>query len=332
MEVTQADTNKENPQVDQEPDGLIVYSVVVPISERHDDLKELYLLFSKELKAAGFRFEFIFVLDGRQQEAEKSLVALKKERSEIKIISLNRSFGEATTLSVGFEYARGPLIVTLSPYFQVEPYEFSKVLRALEEGKNDLVITRRYPRIDSIFNRVQSLVFHRITQVLTGTKYHDISCGLRVFRRKVAEEVHLYGDLHRFLPLLAYQRGFKVVEVPVRQSPHDKKARINKPGVYLRRLLDIMTLFFLFKFTKKPLRFFGLLGSSLSGAGVVTLGYLALYKLLGFGGIAGRPLLILGVLLLVLGVQFFSIGLLGEIIIFTHSSETKDYQIKEILS
>jgi hypothetical protein len=141
----------------------------------------------------------------------------------------------------------------------------------------------------------------------------------------------LYGDLHRFLPLLAYEQGFKVSEVPVQQSRSDIKRRVHKPGIYLRRLLDVLTLFFLLKFTKKPLRFFGLVGSGLSLAGLVMLGYLGLYRLLQYGPIAGRPLLILGVLLTVLGLQLFSIGLLGELIVFTHARDRKDYQIEEIL-
>lgn len=322
---------KETLQTTNGSDKSIDYSIVVPISERYDDLREIYFQFSNELSSTGKKSEFIFVLDGSKPKAQQVLLEVKKEYPEIKIVSLNRSFGEATALSVGFEHAKGPVIITLSPYFQVEPFEIKKMLKMLEEEKYEIVISRRFPRIDSLFNRMQSSVFHWITQVLTGIRYHDISCGLRVMRREVTEEVHLYGDLHRFFPLLAYQRGFKIAEVSVRQSPLDKKRRIHKPGVYLRRLLDILTLFFLFKFTKKPLRFFGLVGSALSGAGTVTLGYLALFKILGFGGIAGRPLLILGVLLLVLGVQLFSIGLLGEIIIFTHASETKDYQVKKVL-
>ena len=161
-------------------------------------------------------------------------------------------------------------------------------------------------------------LFHQLIRKLTQTTYHDITCSLRAMRRQVAEEVHLYGDLHRFFPLLAYQRGFKVVELPVRQSRHDLKRRPYGPGMYLHRLLDILTVFFLFKFTKKPLRFFGLVGSELFIAGAIIVGYLGLYRLFEFGGIAGRPLLILGALLMMLGAQLFSIGLLGELLIFTH--------------
>jgi hypothetical protein len=149
-------------------------------------------------------------------------------------------------------------------------------------------------------------------------------------KRKVIEEIRLYGELHRFLPLLAYELGFKVSEVPVQQSQFDLARRVYEPGIYLRRVLDVLTLFFLVKFTKKPLRFFGLVGSAVSLTGVVILGYLGLDRLLG-GAIAGRPVLILGVLLTVLGLQLFSIGLLGELIVFTHARDRKDYQIEEIL-
>ena len=306
------------------------FSVVVPICERHDDLKALYLQYAKILTEKGKCFEFIFVVDGAHPEALETLKPLMQSHSDIKVIVLNRSFGEATALSVGFEQTSGTNIITLAAYFQVVPEELSKTLDVFEEKGDDLVITRRFPRIDSFFNRLQSRVFHLLMRLLTGAKYHDVSCGLRIMHRKVAEEVHLYGDLHRFLPLLAHQKGFSVIETPVRQNVQDKKNRLQNPGVYLRRLLDILTLFFLFKFTRKPLRFFGLVGSSLFGTGALITVYLAIYRFMGLGGIAGRPLLVLGVLLMVLGVQLFSIGLLGEIIIFTHASETKDYQVKEI--
>ncbi len=306
-------------------------SVVVPITEHHDDLRQIYLQCVQGLAANGHSYEFIFVVDGPKYDALQALKELKKEYPELQVITLNCPFGEATALSVGFGRSKGRIILTLSAYFQVELYEIQRMLERLSEDGHDLIISRRYPRLDSVFNRAQSLVFHQLTRMLTGTKYHDISCGLRVMKRKVAEEIHLYGDLHHFFPLLAYQRGFKVAEVPVQQSRHDLKRRVYGPGVYLRRLLDILTIFFLFKFTKKPLRFFGLVGSAVFGAGAIVTGYLGLYRLLNLGPIAGRPLLILGVLLMVLGVQLFSIGFLGEIIIFTHSRKIKEYTIERFL-
>jgi len=305
-------------------------SVVIPISERHDDLRELYHQYVHELAATGQAYEVIFVLDRPDREALLALKALKKEYPAILVIALSRWFGEATALSVGFEKARGAAILTLTSYFQVDPHEIHGLIQKLVEADQDLVIGWRYPRVDAFFNRVQSKVFHWLVRILTGPIYHDISCGFRIMKRRVAEEVQLYGDLHRFFPLLAHQRGFKITEVPVKQSPRDSARRIQTPGVYLRRLVDVLTLFFLYKFTKKPLRFFGLVGSGIFGAGVLVIGYLGVDRLLGVP-LAGRPLLPLGVLLMMFGVQLFSIGLLGEIIIFTHARGVKEYQTRDVL-
>ena len=304
-------------------------SIIVPVSERNDGLRDIFEQYSKVIRQTGKSYEFIFVLDGPQAGSLEGLADLRQP--EIRVISLNRWFGEATALGVGFEAARAELLITIPSYFQVVPGEIEKMLGEYERSGVDLLIARRHPRIDSRFNRLQSWVFHRLTRSLTGMRYHDISCGIRVMSRTVAREINLYGDLHRFLPLLAYQRGFTVEEMPVRQSPRDRKTRVHRPGLYLRRLLDILTLFFVFKFTKKPLRFFGLVGSGVFGVGAVISLYLGIYRLMSLGPIANRPLLILGVLLIVLGIQLFSIGLLGEIIIFTHARGLKDYQIRELL-
>jgi glycosyltransferase involved in cell wall biosynthesis len=309
---------------------VIDVSFVVPISERHDDLQQLYLDYSREIVAMGLAYEFIFVVDGPGHGVLENLKRLKKKHIEISLITLNRSFGEATALSAGFERAKGKIIVTLASYFQVEPQEIKQMLKRVLEEEEDLVVAWRHPRIDSLFNRCQSWVYHKILQAVIGTEYHDVSCGLRVMKRKVADEISLYGDLHRVFPISAYQLGFRVTEAPVRQSRQDTRSRVNRPGVYLRRLIDIVSLFFLFKFTKKPLRFFGLLGSASFALGMCLTGYIGVERLLGIAP-AGRPLLILGVLLMVFGVQLFSTGLLGEIIIFTHARSVRDYQTSEIL-
>ena len=312
-------------------DQAVELSVIVPISERHGNLRDIFLQHVKNIEACTDSYEWIFVLDGPHPDIIKSLKALKGEYQNIQILLLNRWVGEATALAVGFERAQAPVILTIPSYFQVEPTEIEMLLHKLTKDDFDLVISWRFPRIDSFFNRIQSGVFHWFTQMLTGVKYHDLGCGLRAMKRRVIEEIQLYGDLHRFLPLLAHQRGFKVAEAQVKQSSFDTKPRFYSIGTYVRRLIDILSLFFLLRFTKKPLRFFGLVGSSLLGSGAVITTYLGLYRLLGFGGIADRPLLLLGVLLMVLGVQLFSIGLLGELIIFTHAREHQEYQIEEIL-
>ena len=304
-------------------------SVVIPITERYDDLRLLYQSYASELKRLERSFEFIFVIDGQFPGVLETLQQLKSENPSIRIIKFERSFGEAAALLAGFNFTSGKRILTLSSYFQVEPSEIGKVIEAMDG--TDLVITRRYPRTDSLINRFQSRVFHWLVSRFTGAAYHDITCGLRGMSRAVAQELDLYGDLHRFIPLMAYKHGFKVAEVPVRQHPMDRAIRIFQPGIYLRRFLDILTVFFLTKFTRKPLRFFGLIGSTLFFTGSLVTLYLGLYRIFGFGGIAERPLLLLGVLLMVLGVQLFSIGLIGEIVIFTHARQMKDYRVEEIL-
>jgi hypothetical protein len=159
----------------------------------------------------------------------------------------------------------------------------------------------------------------------------DITCGLRAMKAEVLWAIPLYGDLHLFVPLLAYKHGFRIKEIPLAQNPANAQLRIFPPALYLRRLLDILTVFFLFKFTRKPLRFFGFVGAGLFGSGFLITGYLATLKLLHMTALADRPLLLLGVLLMVLGFQTASLGLIGEIIVFTHSDNNEDYAVETIL-
>lgn len=305
-------------------------SVVVPVAERHDDLGELYRTHADVLRRLGRPFEFIFVLDGGFHRAGRQLEPLRAAGEPIRLLTLPRRFGEATALVLGFEQARGAVLVTLSSYFQVEPEGLVTVLDALEKGA-DVVIARRFPRLDSWINRIQTYGFHVLIAWLTGVRLHDVGCGVRGLRREVVREIHLYGDLHRFIPMLAHQRGFVVAEARVPQHPAEGRMRVYRPSVYLHRLLDLVTLMFLVKFTRKPLRFFGLVGAGVFGLGSAISLVLAVERLVGLTALADRPLLILGVLLMVLGVQVASIGLLGELIIFTHARKMKDYAIETIL-
>jgi glycosyltransferase involved in cell wall biosynthesis len=306
-------------------------SVVIPVCSGRGDLCELYLQYSEELFKTGSSCEFIFVMDGNDRTMSERQKQLKEVEPSIRVLMLNRSLGEAAALAFGFEKARAPIVVTLPAYFQVEPREICEVIKRLVSDDVDLVIAQRCPRKESLFGRLRSRVFHRLVGVVTGRMYQDLACGLRAMKRQVAREVALYGDLHYFFPVLAYQRGFKVTEVAVEPSRHDNGRRLFQPFSYLRRMLDLFNLFFLVKFTCKPLRFFGSIGLALFGSGTLITGYLGAYRLLEFGGISQRPLLMLGVLLMVVGIQLFSIGLLGELIIFTHAREVKEYQIKDVL-
>ena len=306
-------------------------SVVVPVCEGSANLRELYRQYSGELRKAGYSCEFIFVVDGNEQMMSEIHTQLPEADPTIRVLTLNRSFGEAAALAFGFEKARAPIVVTLPAYFQVEPCEIQQVVKALAQSQADLVISNRCPRKESLMGRLRSRVFHWLVRMVTGRTHQDLACGLRAMKQQVAREITLYGDLHYFFPVLAYQRGFRVAEIAVEPSRRDNGHRAFRPGSYLRRILDLLNLYFLFKFTRKPLRFFGSIGVVLFGSGALITAYLGAYRLLEFGGISQRPLLMLGVLLMVVGIQLFSIGLLGELIIFTHARQIKDYQIREIL-
>jgi len=306
-------------------------SVIIPVVERYGDLKQIYHEFSAELSRLGKNAEFLFVVDDSQRGAVPVLRELQESgEGEISIILLGGSFGESAALTIGFDRARGDVIITLAAYFQVEPRGLGDALAALDAGA-DMVAGRRFPRIDSFFNRVQSRLFHGFVRGLTKTDFHDLSCGFKAMRRRVGRELKLYGGMHRFIPVLALNRGFTVREIPMPQRSEDRRTRFHGTGAYLGRLLDILTIFFLMKFTRTPLRFFGLLGVGLFSAGFVIDLIVAAQKLLLQTEISDRPLLLLGVLLMVLGMQTLSLGLLGEIIIFTHARNIREYQVSEVL-
>jgi len=313
-----------------EESTCVAVSIVVPVTERCEDLLEIYRAHLDILNRREVKHEFIFVIDGGFERKGDMVRALAHNEESVRVIQFSRPFGEATALAVGFEQAEGDVVVSLPSYFQTTPEGLNIVLNALDQGC-DMVVARRWPRHDGWVNKVQNLGFHFMVRWFTGVTFQDLGCGLKAMKKRVARELQLYGDLHRFLPLLAFQRGFRIREVDVPQHQVDESTRLYKPGVYLRRLLDILTIVFLFKFTKKPLRFFGLIGSGLFAMGAGLSVFLAFERLMGMGGLADRPILILGVLLMVLGVQTGSIGLLGEIIIFTHARKMKNYTIDTFL-
>jgi len=315
------------PTVQRSPAADVrLVSVIVPIVERADDLVALYRAFAGELDRRGEEHEFLFVFDGGFTPPPE-LVTLSRDRESVRLLSFARSFGETAALRLGIERSRGDVILTLPAYFQVEAGGVAGLLDALQSGA-DMAVASRSPRVDSWLNRVQSRAFHWMIGGLTDQRFHDIACGVRLIRRPVAEALPLYGDLHRFLPALALREGYRVDEVPVPQHRGDAGTRVYGPGVYVRRLLDIAAFFFLAKFTEKPLRFFGLVGSVFFGLGAVTSLVLLVERLAG-QRIADRPLLLLAVLLIALGVQLMGLGLVGEIIVHLRSPHRRAYRVRE---
>jgi len=307
----------------------IELSVIIPITERYDPVRELFHEYKQGLDATGLSYEIIYVLDGAQPMAMEELNKLR-DTEVFTIITLAKWFGEATALNAGFSESSGQLILTLPAYQQVDSDAIPALVSAMQD--NDMVMARRWPRNDSFFNRLQLKTFNFFLRSFTDLNIHDAGCSARIFKRRVIEEVHVYGDLYRFLPIMAHRQGFRIAEIDTPQSQRDAFRRIYSPGLYLRRLLDLFTIFFLVKFTKKPLRFFGLVGTSLFGVGLLATTYLVIERLVFDVALANRPALFLSSLLIVLGIQVIAIGLIGEIIIFTHAKDLKEYKIDKIIN
>lgn len=304
-------------------------SVIIPITERFDPISELFHEYKRGVEATGKEYEFIYVIDGDQPEALSELSKLQ-ETEKLTIITLAKSFGEATALNAAFSKTTGDIILTLPAYQQIETDDIPSLVSSLEDC--DMVLARRWPRRDSLLNRLQNRLFNFLLRLSTDLEIHDAGCSARAFTRNVIEEIQLYGDLHRFFPVMAHRQGFRVIELNVTQSAKDIHQRLYSPGLYVRRLLDLLTIFFLVKFTKKPLRFFGLVGTTLFSLGVISSLYLIAERLFFNVSLADRPALFLSSLLIVLGVQIIAIGLIGEIIIFTHAKEIKEYKIDKIIN
>jgi glycosyltransferase involved in cell wall biosynthesis len=301
----------------------------MPVGKRHAaNIAALYAEYKVGLASLDVPYEFIVVLDGPRPEVAAALQRLLERGESLIVISLTKRFGEATALMAGFQRASGRVVVTAPAYHQIQGAELGKLVRALD--KADVAIGRRWPRVGSRFEVIRRDAFHRLIAT-GGQRFNDLGCGARAMKRRVLEEISLYGDQHRFLPVLANRQGFRIVEVDVAQSPLDRYDGGYPPKEYLHRVLDIFTVFFLVRFTKKPLRFFGMVGATTFVIGALLVAYLAIDRLVFLHPLADRPALLLSSLLVVLGMQLFALGLLGELIIFTHARDIKDYQVDEVV-
>jgi glycosyltransferase involved in cell wall biosynthesis len=310
-------------------DQPLPLSVIMPVGNRHaSDIAALYAEYKAGLAALEMPYEFIVVLDGPKPDIAASLQRLLARGEPLIVISLTKRFGEATALMAGFQRASGRIIVTAPAYHQIQGTEIGKLVLGLD--KADLVIGRRWPRVGGRFEVMRRNVFHSLIAA-GGQRFNDLGCGARAMKRRVLEEISLYGDQHRFLPVLANRQGFRIAEIDLPQSPLDRYENGYPVREYVHRVLDILTVFFLVRFTKKPLRFFGMVGATTFVIGALLVAWLALDRLVFMHPLADRPALLLSSLLVVLGTQLFALGLLGELIIFTHARDIKDYQVDEVI-
>ena len=287
-------------------------SVVIPFYNEAGSLGELYGKLAEVIGRIGVACELIFVDDGSTDESNRLMLTLRTKDPRIRLITFRRNQGKSAALACGFKQARGRLVVTMDADLQDDPEEIPNLIHKLEEGY-DLVSGWKKVRHDPLSKTIPSRVFNRVTALLSGVSLHDFNCGLKIYRREVAKEVRLFGERHRFIPVLAHMQGFRVGEIPVKHHPrlHGK----TKFGSYrfLAGFFDLITLLFRMKFLTKPLHFFGSLGLVCLIAGFGILAYLGVGWFQG-RWIGNRPLFMVGVLGVVTGLQFFTLGLIGEMI------------------
>jgi hypothetical protein len=302
-------------------------SVVVPVVERPGSLVDLYREIRPPLDAAGITFEAIFASYPWFRHLTDPLTALAEQGEPIRVLELGQALGETALLKAAASTAAAPILLTVPAYPQVDPSALPALVERVRSGA-DLAVAFRTPRRDSLINRIQSRILHALVGHLGGGKLRDVACGARAMRWSAMADVPLYGDFSRFLPLIALREGCQVEEVPAPVHPRAMKSRIYTPGIYLRRLVDVLGLTFLLQFTDKPLRFFGLVGTTAGGIGALILAIVFLQRVAG-GSIADRPLLLLGVLLVTLGIQAIALGLVGEIIVHYSVGRQRRYRIRE---
>ncbi|MDB9453020.1 glycosyltransferase family 2 protein [Dolichospermum circinale] len=313
---------------------ILDVSVVIPIKDEVESLPLLLKAISSTLTDSKLNYEIICVDDGSSDGSAEFLKEQAQIRTDLKVVILRRNYGQTAAMSAGFNYATAKVIVTLDADLQNDPADIPMLITKLDEGY-DLVSGWRQNRQDGALNRLlPSKIANWLIRGATSVYIHDYGCSLKAYRAELVADMNLYGELHRFLPALAYIEGARITEVPVRH--HARRFGQSKYGISrtFRVLMDLLTILFMKKFLTRPMHVFGMLGliSMVSGAGIGI--YLTLVKLVFHVDIGNRPLLILAVLLLVTGVQLFCFGLLAELLMRTyHESQGRPiYRVREVVA
>ena len=304
-------------------------SVVIPLLDEEESLGELYTQIVNAATALGKPFEMIFVDDGSTDGSFSILESLHAKDPRVKVIRFRRNFGKSAALSVGFREAQGKFVVTMDADLQDDPAEIPSLIEMLGQGY-DLISGWKQTRHDPITKTIPSRLANSVTAIMTGIPIHDMNCGLKAYRREVVKEVNVYGELHRYIPALAHWAGFRVGEKVV--NHHPRKFGRTKFGIsrFSRGFLDLLTVLFTTRYIRRPLHLFGVWGMFSFIIGVLIDGYLSVEWFFGRTSLSNRPLFLLGILFIIIGVQFVSFGLLGEMINRQQRDETT-YSIREIL-
>lgn len=310
-------------------------SIVLPIYDEAENIPRLYAELVPVLEATGHSFEIIAVDDGSRDDSFARLKALSADDDRLRVVRFRRNFGQTAAFAAGFERARGDVVITMDADLQNDPADIPKLLSKMDAGY-DVVSGWRQERwkegvLTFFTRRIPSATANWLISRVTGVYLHDYGCALKAYRRDVIAQVRLYGDLHRFIPAIASYYGVRIFEVPVNYRPRQFGQSKYGVGRTVRVLLDLLTVRFLLSYSTRPIHIFGLLGllSVLLGAGIGI--YLTVIKFLYGAALAERPLLLFAILLVMVGVQLVTMGLLGEMVVRTYyeSQNKKIYAVRE---
>ena len=310
-------------------------SVVVPLHNEERSIGLLHEELQASLDPLGDEWEVVYVDDGSTDGSFGALTRLHAREDNVRVVRMRRNFGKAAALAAGFAQAAGDRVVTIDGDLQDDPSEVPRLLAKLDEGF-DLVSGWKAKRRDPLSRRIPSKLFNWVAGWMSGLHLHDMNCGLKAYRAEVVHSLVLYGELHRFIPVLAHEQGYRVAELPVNHRPREHGRSRYGLERYVRGFLDLLTVSFMGRYRHRPLHLFGGLGLLLGIFGAALLVYLTVVKLMG-NAIGQRPLLTLGVLLVVVGMQFFTLGLISEMITSHHEEratarEQRDVHVEEVLS
>lgn len=297
-------------------------SIVIPVYNEEENIQLLYQKLINDLSTVNLTYEVLFIDDGSTDSTFPTLKKIQTDDDRIRIIKFRKNFGKAAALNTAFRHIKGEIIITMDGDLQDDSMEIPKFLEKIEEGY-DLVSGWKYPRNDPITKTAPSWFFNRLTCWMTGVYLHDFNCGFKAYTREVTNALNLYGELHRYTPVLANYYGFRVAEITVTHHPREfGKSKYGAKRI-VKGFLDLITVKFLTSYVSRPLHVFGVPGLISFFAGFLIGLYLVIIRYLEGIALSERPLLLLAILLIILGLQFFSIGLLGEMI--TSRNERDDY-------
>lgn len=309
----------------------LAYSLVMLVEDAENDFLPYLLDLHGFLASKGMEHELVLAVNGPGAFAGERLKEWPADAPSLKVVELARKVPSGVCLQTVLPDCRGEILIVCGPYKQIADTGLDALLHTVAGGEADLALPWRTQRVDPAVNQWQSQLFNWLVRRMTGAEYHDLSSTLRVVRREVLEETPLYGDLYRYLPLLAKRRGFLVKELP---APHaEERGKVGYYGIreYVSRLVDLAAMRFNLSFARKPLRYFGLRGLLLVLAGVLCMAYVAIQKVSGVDDLGNSPELMIGLVLMLTGSGIWGIGLLGEILTFALGRKHKEYIVEKVL-